>query len=72
MSPGLTSWPRTLDPAKTMFGSWYPTFNSQDNDLNGALEELSVHHTRFFTTVRQLIAADADKRQEQFAILSVL
>ena len=59
-----------MDPAKSMFGGWYPTFTSQDNDLNGALEELSVHHTRFFNAVGQLITADADKRQEQFAAVT--
>lgn len=58
-----------LDPGKTMFGGWYPTFTSKDDDLNGALEGVAMHHARFFTTVQQLIAADADKRQEQFVIL---
>jgi len=58
-----------LAPEKTMFGSWYPTFTCEDNDLVGALEGVAVHHDRFFKTVRKLIAVDADKRQDQFAII---
>jgi len=54
---------------KTMFGSWYPTFECDDNDLNGALEGVAVHNARFFKTVRKLLVVDVDDRQEQFSIL---
>ena len=58
-----------IAPEKTMFGSWYPTFACDDTVLNSALEELAVHHARFFKTVQQLITVDADKRQDLLAIL---
>ena len=50
---GVEVMAEDIDPEKTMFGSWYPTFTSEDNDLNGALEEVALHHARFFTTVQQ-------------------
>ena len=59
-----------IAPEKTMFGSWYPTFTCDDNVLNSALEELAVHHVRFFKTVRKLMTVDADKRQDLLAILN--
>jgi len=55
---------------KTMFGSWYPTFTCDDTVLTSALEELAVHHARFFKTVRKLITVDADKRQDLLVMLS--
>jgi len=58
-----------IDPEKTLFGSWYPTFQCEDEDLFGALEGVAVHNARFFKTVQKLITVEPDKRQEQFAIL---
>ncbi len=60
----------TLDPAQSMFGIWYAEFSSQDSDLNAALEELAVHHARFFKTARQVAEADVDMRPVQFATLT--
>jgi methyl-accepting chemotaxis protein len=59
----------TLDPAQSMFGNWYSGFSSQDSDLNAALEELSVHHARFFKSARQVAEADGDMRSVQFETL---
>jgi len=66
---GVDVMAEDIDPEKTLFGSWYPTFQCEDEDLVGALEGVAVHHARFFKTVQDLISVDADKRQEQFAIL---
>jgi len=58
-----------IDPAQSMFGDWYPTFTSDDNELDAALEELSVHHARFFKTVHKVIEADVDQRKAHFETL---
>jgi len=60
----------TLDPAQSMFGSWYSAFISQDKELNSVLEELATHHARFFKTARQVAEADVDMRPIQFATLT--
>jgi len=60
----------TIDPAQSMFGIWYAEFSSQDSDLNAALEELAVHHARFFKSARQVTEADVDMRAVQFATLA--
>ena len=39
---GVDVMAEEIGPAKTMFGGWYPTFKSGDNDLNGALEAVAV------------------------------
>jgi len=59
----------TLDPAQSMFGVWYPTFSSQEKELNAALEELAVHHDRFFKSAQQVAEADVDMRAVHFAAL---
>ena len=66
---GVEIEPDELVPEKSMFGSWYPTFTSQDKDLNGSLEELAMLHARFFTTVQKLINDDEDMRPVHFATL---
>jgi len=58
-----------IDPAKTMFGRWYATFSSQDNDLMGSLEGVAMHHKRFFDVARKLVKADSDDRATEFATL---
>ncbi len=59
----------SMDPAQSMFGSWYSTFTSQDQDLHGVLEELIVYHARFFKIVQQVLEADADMRPVYFETL---
>ncbi len=59
----------SMDPAQSMFGSWYSTFTSQDQALHGVLEELTVYHSRFFKTAQQVIEADAEMRPVYFATL---
>jgi len=61
---GIEITPENLDPAKSLFGSWYPGFKSQDGELNGALMGVQLHHANFFTTARELVATgDKSKRQ---------
>jgi methyl-accepting chemotaxis protein len=66
---GVEIEPDELLPEKSMFGSWYPTFASQDKDLNGSLEELAMLHARFFATVQKLINDDENMRPVHFATL---
>lgn len=66
---GVEASRESIDPAQSMFGNWYSSFTSQDKDLNGSLEELTVYHARFFDTARKVIEADEAMRPVHFAAL---
>lgn len=54
---GIELSPDEFDPTKSLFGSWYPTFTTQDNDLSSALAGVQMHHEKFYTTARKMLAA---------------
>jgi len=63
---GVEVSPDDLDPAKSMFGSWYPAFKTEDNELTGALEGVQLHHEKFYAAAKQVLSAEKDKKTELF------
>jgi methyl-accepting chemotaxis protein len=58
-----------LDPAKTMFMSWYSGFTTKDGDLSGSLDGVAPQYNRFFAIALQLIEADTQEQKVMFVRL---
>jgi methyl-accepting chemotaxis protein len=58
--------PDDLDPSKSMFGSWYPSYKCEDHEITGALDGVNLHHEKFYAAARQMLSDDKNKRAGLF------
>ncbi len=63
---GIELSPDEFDPEGSMFGSWYPTFTTQDNDLSGALAGVQMHHEKFYAAARKMLSVGQEKKSSVF------